>query len=92
MLITGRPAVTFASQAFVVARRTPVVSFFGQAIGFGVNYTPDFAASFDLQSDLVEAFDHAYPPCSVTLLIGGKEAHAEIFATIAGRVPEVGAG
>jgi hypothetical protein len=61
------------------------------AIGFIVNYTPDFAVRFDLNGDPVEAFDHAYLPGNVTIAIGGKEISGELFARITGLVPEVGA-
>jgi hypothetical protein len=87
----SQPAVTFASQAFAVVRRTPMVQFFGPTTGFIVNYTPDCAVRFDLQGDPMEAFDHAYVPGDVTLLIGGKEIPAGMFARIAGMMPEVGA-
>jgi hypothetical protein len=87
----SRPAVTFASRAFAVASRTPVVPFFGKTIGFIVNYTPDFAVGFDLKGDPVEAFDHAYVPGDVTIAIGGKEISGEVFARITGMMPEVGA-
>jgi hypothetical protein len=86
----SQPAVTFASQAFAVASRTPVVPFFGKTIGFIVNYMPDFAVRFDLNGDPVETFDHAYLPGNVTLLIGGKEIPGEVFARITGLAPEVG--
>ena len=86
----SRPAVTFAVQAFAVASRTPVVPFFGETIGFIVNYTPDFAVRFDLKGDPVEAFDHAYSPGDVTIAIGGKEIPGEVFARITGMMPESG--
>jgi hypothetical protein len=85
------PAVTFAAQAFAVARRTPLVQFFGATTGFIVNFTPDFAVRFDLQGDPVEASDHAYSPGDVTIAIGGKEVRAEVFARITGLIPEAGA-
>jgi hypothetical protein len=80
----SQPAVTFASQASSVVRRTPTVPFFGKTIGFIFNYTPDFAVRFDLSGDPVEALDHAYLPGDVTILIGGKEIPGEVFARITG--------
>jgi len=87
----SQSAVTFASQAFAVAGRTPVVTFFGKTIGFIVNYTPDCAVRFDLNGNPVEAFDHAYEPGNVTIAMGGKEISADVFARITGMMPEVGA-
>jgi hypothetical protein len=56
-----QPAITYASQAHAVVRRTPITPFFGRTIGCIVNYTPDFAVRFDLNGDPVEMFDHAPP-------------------------------
>jgi hypothetical protein len=86
----SQPAVTFAVQAFSVASRTPVVTFFGKTIGFIVNYTPDFAVRFDLKGDPVEAFDRAYRPGNVTIVIGGKEMPGDVFARITGLMPKAG--
>jgi hypothetical protein len=86
----SKPAVTFASQAFAVALRTPTVPFFGPTIGFIVNFTPDFAVRFDTSGNPVEAFDRAYVPGQVSIVIGGKEISGDVFAKITGLMSEVG--
>jgi hypothetical protein len=77
-------AVTFAGQAHAVARRTPIVPFFGRTTGFVVNYASDFAVKFDLNGDPVEMFDRAYTPGKVTILMGGKTISAEVLAKLFG--------
>lgn len=87
----SRPAVTFAQQASAVARRTLVVQFFGKTTGFIVNYSPDRAVRFDLNGNPVEAFDRAYLPGQVSIVIGGKEISADKFAKITGLMRQTGA-
>jgi hypothetical protein len=82
-----QPPVTFAAQAHSVVRSMPVVPFFGKTIGCIVNYSPDCAVRFDLKGDPVEAFDRAYSPGHVEILMAGKPIPAEAFAEIVGLVP-----
>jgi hypothetical protein len=78
----SEPPVTFARQALVVVKRTPMVPFFGKTVGYVVNYTPGFAARFDLNGDPVEAFDAAYSPGRVSIAIGGRTISADVLAKI----------
>jgi hypothetical protein len=63
---------TYAEQALVVVRKTPVVEFFGPTTGFIVNYSPDYAVSFDLEGRPVETLARAYRPGEVTLYLGSR--------------------
>jgi hypothetical protein len=82
----SQPPVSFAVQALAVARRTPVVQFFGATTGFIVNYSPDHAVRFDLQGKPVETLTRAYRPMEVTLTIGRREVSAERFGQILGMI------
>jgi hypothetical protein len=45
---------------------------FGNAIGFIVNYSPDFAVKYSLEGTPLEIFDAAYRVGDATLLVKGK--------------------
>lgn len=47
------------------------VPFFGRAVGFFINYTPDCAVRFDLTGKPLEALANAYRPGEIQLGIGG---------------------
>jgi len=80
----SRPPVTYATQALAVARRTPVVPFFGPTTGFIVNYTPDHAVRFDIKGNAVEVLDRAYLPGEVELQIGRRKISCDSFGRIMG--------
>ena len=48
------------------------VTFFGDALGFIINYSPDQALQCDLDGNPLEILPKAYRPGEVTLSIGGK--------------------
>jgi hypothetical protein len=49
------------------------VPFFGATKGFIVNYTPDHAVQFDIDSNVVASFERAYRPGEVEFFIGKQK-------------------
>lgn len=49
----SKPPVTYAPQAHMIVRNTPVVPFFGATTGFIVNYGPNQAVRFDMDGNPV---------------------------------------
>jgi hypothetical protein len=80
----SRAPVTYATQALAVARRTPVVPFFGPTTGFIVNYTPNHAVRFDIKGNPVEVLNRAYFPEQVELQIGRRRLSCDSFGRIMG--------
>jgi hypothetical protein len=83
----SQPPLSYATQALAVVRRTPFVQYFGATTGFIVNYTPDHAVRFDLESNPVETFTRAYRPMEVTVSLGRREVSAESFGRVLGTIP-----
>ena len=69
--------MSFARQALdglreKLARSNGVVTTFGRAIGFVVNYSPDEAVRFDLEGKPVEVLDRAYRLGEATFHLKGR--------------------
>jgi hypothetical protein len=82
----SKPPLTFIQQA-LEALRTRVnpggnVSFFGRALGFIVNYSPDQAVRCDLIGRPLEVLARAYRPGEVTLSFGGKAVSPTVMSRI----------
>ena len=80
----SQPPANYAAQALAVARRTPVVEFFGATTGFIVNYTPDHAVRFDLEGRPVETLVYAYRPGEVTLYLSGRPFSMRVLGSVMG--------
>jgi hypothetical protein len=83
----SKPPLTFTQQAVTGlpekrenGRR--YVPFFGEALGFIVNYTPDQALRCDLDGQPLEVLPKAYRPGEVELSIGGRP----VSPTVMGRL------
>ena len=80
--------ITFVQQALdALPRRAPLgpnghrgVMFFGRALGFIVNYSPDEAVRCDLNGRRVEVLPKAYRPGEVTLSFGGKAVSPTVMS------------
>jgi hypothetical protein len=55
---------------------------FGAAIGFIVNYTPDFAVKYSLGGLPQQIFDSAYRVGDATLLVKGKPIPPGLFPRV----------
>jgi hypothetical protein len=86
----SKPPVTFVQQALAAmpdkARRAEngkrYVTFFGEALGFIVNYSPDQALRCDLDGRLLEVLGQAYRPGEVGLSIGGRPVSSTVMARL----------
>ena len=87
---TTEPPVTYISQAVAALRQKlnhaadgrKYVTFFGQAFGFIVSYSPDEAVRCDLDGLPLEALPKAYRPGEVTLSFGGKAVSPTVTSRI----------
>lgn len=76
----SRPPASFSSQVTdTLADRTKLgdngdryVAFFGRALGFYLNYTPDRCVRFDLAGDAIEMLPAAYRPGRGSYSLGGQ--------------------
>ncbi len=84
-----KPPITFVRQALAglpgKARKSEVngrwhVSFFGEVLGFIINYSPDKALRYDLDGQPLEVLPKAYRPGEITLSIGGKRYSPMVVA------------
>ncbi len=66
---------TFVTQALTYARQKPDVPFFGETLGFWVNYSPDLAVFYDLEGNATQTFDHDKEVGKVQLRIGSSLVH-----------------
>src|SRR3954447_14175228 len=88
----SKPPITFVQQALAaLPERTGLgsdgkryVTFFGEAVGFIVNYTPDQALRCDLDGQPQEVLSKAYRPGEVGLAIGGRPVSPTVIARLLG--------
>jgi hypothetical protein len=88
----SKPPITFVQQALAaLPERTGLgsdgkryVTFFGEAVGFIVNYTPDQALRCDLDGQPQEVLTKAYRPGEVGLAMGGRPVSPTIIARLLG--------
>lgn len=88
----SRPPITFVEQALAAiptmtregteGRRG--VLFFGEVLGFIINYAPDRAIRFDLGGTPVEVMPQAYRPGEVVLSINGRRVDPAVMARVLG--------
>src|SRR4051812_25743247 len=86
----SKPPITFVQQALVaLPERTGLgsegkryVTFFGEAVGFIVNYSPDQALRCDLDGRPLEVLGKAYRPGDVGLSIGGRPVSPTVMARL----------
>jgi hypothetical protein len=92
----SKPPVTFVQQALAAlpekARKSEVdgrwhVMFFGEVLGFIVNYSPEKALRCDLDGQPLEVLPKAYRPGDITLSIGGKRVSPTVMARVLGTAP-----
>src|SRR5215203_5231463 len=92
---TREPPVSYIRQALAAlpqklnhaADGRKYVTFFGRALGFIVNYSPDEAVRCDLDGRPVEVLPKAYRPGEVTLSLGGKAVSPTVMSRILGTAP-----
>jgi hypothetical protein len=93
---TSKPPFTFVHQALVglpkKARKSEVdgrwhVMFFGEVLGFIINYSPEKALRYDLEGQPLEVLPKAYRPGDITLSIGGKSYSPTVVARVLGTAP-----
>src|SRR5215203_2434076 len=92
---TREPPVTYLRQVLAAlpqklnhaADGRKYVTFFGRALGFIVNYSPDEAVRCDLDGRPVEVLPKAYRPGEVTLSLGGKAVSPTVMSRILGTAP-----
>jgi len=88
----SKPPITFVQQALAaLPERTGLgsdgkryVTFFGEAVGFIVNYTPDQALRCDLDGQPQEVLSKAYRPGEVGLAIGSRPVSPTVIARLLG--------
>jgi hypothetical protein len=89
----SKPAITFVRQALAAlpekAQKSEVdgryrVSFFGEVLGFIVNYTPDRALRCDLEGRPLEVLPKAYRPGEISLFIRGRRVSPTAVARVLG--------
>ena len=88
----SKPPITFVQQALAaLPERTGLgsdgkryVTFFGEAVGFIVNYTPDQALRCDLDGQPQEVLSKAYRPGEVGLAMGGRPVSPTVIARLLG--------
>src|SRR4051794_20667723 len=88
----SKPPITFVQQALAaLLERTGLGSdgkryatFFGEAVGFIVNYTPDQALRCDLDGQPQEVLSKAYRPGEVGLAIGSRPVSPSVIARLLG--------
>jgi hypothetical protein len=87
----SKPPLTFIQQAIVGlpekrenGRR--YVPFFGEALGFIVNYAPDQALRCDLDGQPLEVLSTAYRPGEVGLSIGGRPVSPTVMGRLLGMI------
>jgi hypothetical protein len=92
----SQPPITFVRQALAAlpekARKSEVdgrcqVSFFGEVLGFIVNYTPDKALRCDLEGQPLEVLPKAYRLKETSVFIRGKHVPSTVVARVLGTVP-----
>lgn len=81
-----QPPITYAGQAAKIVRDTICVRFFGNPIGFIVNYSPDCAIRFDLEGTPLEVSERAYEPGSGSIEFGGRQIDSARFARLVGQI------
>ena len=66
----GTPRVTGAPEGGGEGRK--FVPYFGETLGFVINYTPDEAVRYNLEGHPVEILEEAYRPGEIEIRIGGR--------------------
>src|SRR4051794_41646643 len=90
--MSPKSPITFVQQALAaLPERTGLgsdgkhyVTFFGEAVGFIVNYTPDQALRCDLDGQPQEVLSKAYRPGEVGLAIGSRPVSPTVIARLLG--------
>ena len=90
----SKPPITFVQQALAaLPERTGLgsdgkryVTFFDEAVGFIVNYTPDQALRCDLDGQPQEVLSKAYRPGEVGLAIGSRPVSPTVIARLLGTI------
>jgi hypothetical protein len=58
--------------------------FFGEALGFIINYSPDQAVRYDLDGTPIEVLSKAYRPGEVSLSFVGRPVSPTVVARLLG--------
>ena len=87
-LDVSRPPVTFASQVRAIlldktgrgsdGRRC--VAFFGELLGFVINYTPDRAIRFNPDGEPLETLSAAHMPSQGSISLGGRPVSPAVIS------------
>jgi hypothetical protein len=88
----SKPPLTYMRQAMEglrdKARVGPdgrkYVTFFGEALGIMINYSPDRALRCDLDGRPLEVLEKAYRPGDVALSIGGRPVSPTVMSRVLG--------
>ena len=75
------PPITFAKQVLQALRKRHIdkegkiiVPFFGRAVGFTINYSPDRAVSFGMDGKAHKVLSKAHRAGEIQLSIGGRDS------------------
>ncbi len=90
----SKPPITFIQQALdALPEKAPqgqngrrYVTFFGEALGLIINYSPDKAVRCDLDGQPLEVLSEAYRPGEVSLSFGGKPVSPTVIARVLGTI------
>jgi len=88
----SQPPISFIEQVLqALPKKAPLgsngrrrVMFFGEALGFIVNYSPDQALRCDLDGRPLEVLEKAYRPGDVRLSLGGRPVSPTVVARVLG--------